>query len=99
MKKTLYGHQQPVSAVRFLPGDECVVSASRDNSVMVFDVAAGYVLGCSACGALVLIGACRRIIRTLSVHTAWVRAVVPSHDGGLLATCSHDSVRVLWLAS
>lgn len=37
--KTLVGHEHSVSSVRFMPGDQFIVSASRDSTIRVFDVA------------------------------------------------------------
>ncbi|KAG2019972.1 miller-Dieker lissencephaly protein [Coprinopsis cinerea AmutBmut pab1-1] len=37
--KTFVGHDHAVSAVRFMPGDQLIVSASRDRTIRVFDVA------------------------------------------------------------
>lgn len=37
--KTLTGHDHAVSSVRFLPGDQFIVSASWDHSIRIFDVA------------------------------------------------------------
>lgn len=37
--KTFIGHDHAVSAVRFMPGDALIVSASRDRTIRVFDVA------------------------------------------------------------
>lgn len=37
--KTLSGHDHSVSSVRFMPGDQYIVSASRDSTIRVFDVA------------------------------------------------------------
>jgi len=42
--KTFPGHEHVVSAVRFLPGDQLIVSASRDRTIRVFDVASTSVL-------------------------------------------------------
>lgn len=72
--KTLFGHDHTVSAVRFLPGDDFVVSAGRDRTIRVWDIKTGY---CT---------------KTLSGHSDWVRSVVPSDDGRLLASCSNDQV-------
>lgn len=37
--KTFPGHEHTVSSVRFLPGDQHIVSASRDRTIRVFDIA------------------------------------------------------------
>jgi platelet-activating factor acetylhydrolase IB subunit alpha len=39
--KTLYGHDHSVSAVRFLPSGDFLVSASRDRTIKVWEVATG----------------------------------------------------------
>ena len=41
--KTFPGHEHSVSAVRFMPGDQFIVSASRDRTIRVFDVASACV--------------------------------------------------------
>lgn len=41
--KTLYGHDHSVSAVKFMPGDDFVVSAGRDRSIRVWDIKTGRV--------------------------------------------------------
>ena len=37
--KTFSGHDHTVSSVRFMPGDQQIVSASRDKTIRIFDVA------------------------------------------------------------
>ncbi|KAF9013929.1 WD40-repeat-containing domain protein [Cyathus striatus] len=37
--KTFPGHEHSVSSVRFMPGDQFIISASRDRTIRVFDVA------------------------------------------------------------
>ena len=37
--KTFPGHEHTVSSVRFMPGDQQIVSASRDRTIRIFDVA------------------------------------------------------------
>ena len=37
--KTFPGHEHTVSSVRFLPGDQQIVSASRDRTIRIFDIA------------------------------------------------------------
>lgn len=44
--KTFPGHEHTVSSVRFLPGDEQVISASRDRTIRIFDIASTYVPSC-----------------------------------------------------
>lgn len=41
--RTLYGHDHSVSSARFLPGDDFIISASRDKSIKVWEVATGCV--------------------------------------------------------
>ncbi|EKM82583.1 hypothetical protein AGABI1DRAFT_111186 [Agaricus bisporus var. burnettii JB137-S8] len=36
--KTFPGHEHSVSSVRFMPGDQYIISASRDRTIRVFDV-------------------------------------------------------------
>lgn len=40
--KTLTGHEHSVSSVRFMPGDDLIISASRDRTMRVWNVAMGY---------------------------------------------------------
>lgn len=40
--KTFHGHDHTVSSVRFLPGDDYVVSASRDRTIRIWELATGY---------------------------------------------------------
>lgn len=39
--KTLHGHDHTVSAVRFMPAGDFIVSAGRDQSIRVWEVATG----------------------------------------------------------
>lgn len=39
--KTLHGHDHSVSAVRFTPDGDMLVSASRDKTIRVWEVASG----------------------------------------------------------
>lgn len=39
--KTLYGHDHSVSSARFMPSDALIVSASRDRTIRVWEVASG----------------------------------------------------------
>jgi platelet-activating factor acetylhydrolase IB subunit alpha len=39
--KTLHGHDHSVSAVRFTPSGDMLVSASRDKTIRVWEVASG----------------------------------------------------------
>ena len=40
---TLRGHEHSVSSARFLPGDDKIVSSSRDQSVRIWEIATTYV--------------------------------------------------------
>jgi platelet-activating factor acetylhydrolase IB subunit alpha len=42
--KTFPGHEHAVSSVKFMPGDQHIVSASRDRTIRVFDIASTCVL-------------------------------------------------------
>ncbi|KAF5380970.1 hypothetical protein D9615_004094 [Tricholomella constricta] len=42
--KTFPGHDHSVSAVRFMPGDQFIVSASRDRTIRVFDIASTHLV-------------------------------------------------------
>lgn len=39
--KTLHGHDHSVSSVRFMPTGEQLISASRDKTIRVWEVATG----------------------------------------------------------
>jgi WD40 repeat protein len=39
--RTLYGHDHSVSSARFLPGDDFIISASRDKTIRVWEVSTG----------------------------------------------------------
>lgn len=39
---TLRGHEHSVSSARFLPGDDKIVSSSRDQSVRIWEIATTY---------------------------------------------------------
>lgn len=41
--KTFPGHEHTVSCVRFMPGDQQIISASRDRSIRIFDIASTFV--------------------------------------------------------
>ena len=75
-----------------MPGDQQVVSASRDRTIRIFDVASTSVstIHSSLTDADTLLR--RHLIRTIAGHTEWVRGVVPSDDGKLIASCSKDHV-------
>lgn len=76
--KTFPGHEHSVSSVRFLPGDLHIVSASRDRTIRVFEVATTHQ------------------VRTITGHSDWVRCVIPSEDGRLLASGSNDQTAHIW---
>ncbi|KAI0672853.1 miller-Dieker lissencephaly protein [Trametes maxima] len=42
--KTFPGHEHTISCVRFLPGDLQIVSASRDHTIRIFDVASTHLV-------------------------------------------------------
>ncbi|KAG5354059.1 protein with putative role during mitosis [Termitomyces sp. Mn162] len=42
--KTFPGHDHSVSAVRFMPGDQYIVSASRDRTIRVFNIASTHLV-------------------------------------------------------
>ena len=42
--KTMAGHDHTVSSARFMPGDQFIVSASRDRTIRVFDVSSTFVV-------------------------------------------------------
>ena len=39
--KTMAGHDHSISSVRFMPGDEFIVSAGRDRTIRVWNVGLG----------------------------------------------------------
>jgi platelet-activating factor acetylhydrolase IB subunit alpha len=39
--KSLHGHDHTVSAVKFLPGGDFLMSASRDKTIRIWEVATG----------------------------------------------------------
>jgi len=41
---TLRGHEHSISSARFLPGDDKIVSSSRDHSLRIWEVASTFVL-------------------------------------------------------
>ena len=51
--KTFSGHDHSISSVRFMPGDQQIVSASRDRTIRIFDVASTLVMS-----AIILFRAC-----------------------------------------
>lgn len=90
--KTFPGHEHSVSSVRFMPGDQFIVSASRDRTIRVFDIASTWVFSLSSCFCCLQSNHHRHLVRTISGHSEWVRYVVPSEDGRLLASGSKDQV-------
>ncbi|EIW84827.1 dynein regulator [Coniophora puteana RWD-64-598 SS2] len=42
--KTFAGHDHSISSVRFVPGDQFIVSASRDRTIRMFDVASTHLV-------------------------------------------------------
>jgi len=92
--KTFPGHEHSVSSVRFMPGDQFIVSASRDRTIRVFDVASTSVFYFYVSFCLPnKLQYCRHLVRTITGHSEWVRCVIPSDDGQLIASCSNDQVR------
>jgi platelet-activating factor acetylhydrolase IB subunit alpha len=93
--KTFPGHDHSISSVRFMPGDEHIVSASRDRTIRVFNIASTFVF--SVFQSLIPVDVSlihRHLVRTITGHSDWVRCVSPSDDGRLLASCSNDFVRL-----
>ena len=39
--KTMAGHDHSISSVKFMPGDDFIVSAGRDRSIRIWNVALG----------------------------------------------------------
>jgi len=40
--KTLHGHDHSVSSVEFMPGGDFLISASRDKTIKLWELATGY---------------------------------------------------------
>ncbi|TIA82067.1 hypothetical protein E3P89_01422 [Wallemia ichthyophaga] len=77
--KTLYGHDESVSCVRFLSDSNTntLISCGRDESIRFWDVHTGY---CT---------------RSIHPHSDWIRVVLPSDDSSLLATASSDQTAMV----
>lgn len=83
--RTLQGHDNSVSAIRFIPSGAAsglfgnlLVSASGDHTLKIWDVATGY------------------CVKTLQGHTGWIRDVYPSLDGRFLLSTGNDRTVRLW---
>ena len=91
---TLRGHEHSISSVCFLPGDNQLISSSRDNTVRVWDVSTRCMIilcACPSVRSLILIVS-SHCVKVLKPHTEWIRSAIPSADGRLLLTCSDDHV-------
>ena len=91
--KTMAGHDHTVSSARFMPGDQFIVSASRDRTIRVFDISSTFVLRSVSVADFLTRLMVRHLVRTISGHSDWVRYVEPSIDGKLLVSGSNDQVR------
>ena len=94
---TFRGHEHSISTCRFLPGDTRVVSASRDRTIRIWEVATTYVTpSISAECYLTCIYACSHCVKVIRPHEDWVRTALPSPDGRYLATSCMDHVSFSW---
>lgn len=66
--KTLYGHDHSISSVKFLKGDDFIISGSRDKTIRVWEVATGYVLRLAASDRLEQRSRADRILGFVSRH-------------------------------
>lgn len=94
---TLRGHEHSISSVCFLPGDNQLISSSRDNTVRVWDVSTRCMIDCGTFLLSIhpiadLDDDDSHCIKVLKPHTEWIRSAIPSADGRLLLTCSDDHV-------
>jgi platelet-activating factor acetylhydrolase IB subunit alpha len=89
---TLRGHEHSVSSAKFLPGDDRIISSSRDQTVRIWEIATTYVRT-SVCWISDLrccsFSHCVKVIRP---HSDWIRSAIPSSDGKFFITCSMDHV-------
>ena len=86
------GHDHTVSSARFMPGDQFIVSASRDRTIRIFDVSSTFVIRLVLLTHSLTLLMVRHLVRTISGHSDWVRYVEPSIDGKLLVSGSNDQV-------
>lgn len=93
---TLRGHEHSVSSAKFLPGDDRIISSSRDQTVRIWEIATTYVKEPSRIYDLhsSSFSHCIKVIRP---HGDWIRSAIPSSDGKFFITCSMDHVRSLCL--
>ena len=75
------GHTELVFSLAFKPNSYLLASASRDNTIRIWDVGDRNNL---------------RHVRTLRGHTSWVSSVAWSPDGRTLASASYDGTVRLW---
>ncbi|RJE18462.1 hypothetical protein PHISCL_09206 [Aspergillus sclerotialis] len=95
--RTLYGHEHSVSAVRFLQHTaNLLVSASRDSTIMVWDVSTGYCIKTvhsdndwirdvppSFDGKWLVYGGHNHIAKILEVSTGELKATLLGHDNDI----------------
>ena len=96
---TLRGHEHSVSSSKFLPGDDRIISSSRDQTVRIWEIATTYVDHVTRhCMLNVLsrlsLSHCIKVIRP---HSDWIRCAIPNTDGKFFITCSMDHVWFLLL--
>ena len=81
-----------MSSARFMPEDLLIVSASRDRTIRIFEVSSKFVTPLLLLTLFLNPLMVRRLLRTISGHSDWVRYVEPSLDGKLLVSASNDQV-------
>ncbi len=90
---TLRGHEHSVSSAKFLPGDDRIISSSRDQTVRIWEIATTYVR--ISVGWISDLWCCwsSHCVKVIRPHSDWIRSAIPSSDGKSFITCSMDHVR------
>ena len=90
---TLRGHEHSVSSAKFLPGDDRIISSSRDQTVRIWEIATTYVKQEPCCINGLHSSSFSHCIKVIRPHSDWIRSAIPSSDGKFFITCSMDHVR------